>query len=271
MARTPQDFHVVETVSLSPHCVRVWLAGDGFDAVAARRHTDAYVKLVFLAPGFDYPKPLDLDVVRDSFPPEAQPVLRTYTVQQVDDENRRIAIDFVVHGDEGVAGPWALAAKPGDPVTVLGPGGAYSPQAEVDFHLFVGDETALPAISAALRALPGSARGAIYVETADAADERDLDRPEGVSLTWVRRVGEDHSALYDAVTSAPWPAGVVQVFVHGEAELTMKQLRPYLRKDRGVPADLASISGYWRHGRTEEGFRRWKRELKQAEEAAPVA
>ena len=39
-----------------------------------------------------------------------QPTVRTYTVRKVDTECREISIDFVVHGDHGVAGPWAAAA-----------------------------------------------------------------------------------------------------------------------------------------------------------------
>jgi hypothetical protein len=48
----------------------------------------------------------------------------------------------------------------------------------------------------------------------------------------------------------------------------MHDLRRYVRTERGVPADWASISGYWRRGRTEEGFRQWKRELSEQESAA---
>lgn len=46
----------------------------------------------------------------------------------------------------------------------------------------------------------------------------------------------------------------------------MHNLRPYIRKERGVaPKWAASISGYWRRGRTEETFRVWKQELAAAE------
>ncbi|MGB3373218.1 MAG: SIP domain-containing protein, partial [Rhodococcus sp. (in: high G+C Gram-positive bacteria)] len=54
-------------------------------------------------------------------------------------------------------------------------------------------------------------------------------------------------------------------FIHGEAQAVMHNLRGYIRKERGVPAEWASISGYWRRGRTEENFRVWKRELAEAE------
>ena len=251
--RVPHDLYVVSTEKLTPHFTRVWFGGDGFDAIAARAHTDAYVKLVLQQAGED------------------EPVRRTYTIQQVDDANRRFAIDFVIHGDEGVAGPWAAKAQPGDRLPMMGPGGGYSPSSDADFHLLIGDETALPAISAALRAMPDGARGAVYAETGEVTDELELPLPDGFELTWVRRVGSDHSQLRDAVLQAPWPDGVVQVFAHGEAEVTMRELRPYLRKERGIPAALASISGYWRHGRTEEAFRTWKRDLAAEDAAAPVA
>lgn len=35
-------------------------------------------------------------------------------------------------------------------------------------------------------------------------------------------------------------------------------LRSHLLTERGADRSLASISGYWRVGNTEEGFRTWK-------------
>jgi hypothetical protein len=61
----------------------------------------------------------------------------------------------------------------------------------------------------------------------------------------------------------------VHAFVHGEAEETMRGLRPLLLKEKGLTRDQVSISGYWRRGRTEEGFRAWKSEFAQAEGAEP--
>ncbi len=75
-------------------------------------------------------------------------------------------------------------------------------------------------------------------------------------------------ALAEAVRAEPWRDGQVHVFIHGEAQVVMHDLRPYIRKERGVPANLASISGYWRRGRTEETFRQWKRELAESEGTA---
>ena len=48
------------------------------------------------------------------------------TVRRVDVAAREIAVDIAVHGEHGVAGPWALAAEPGQPMYLMGPGGAYT-------------------------------------------------------------------------------------------------------------------------------------------------
>jgi NADPH-dependent ferric siderophore reductase len=276
-------FEVVRTEELTPHLKRVVLGGSGFDTFTPNDSTDAYVKIVFVRDNIDVAallQPLTLDSFK-ALPAELQPPVRTYTVRRVDTEHREIAIDFVVHGEHGVAGPWAAAAQPGQPAYLMGPSGGYAPDPAADWHLLAGDEAAVPAISAALEALPDNAIGQVFIEVAGPDDEIELKAPSGVDITWIYRgwradlVAEeaagDHAPLIEAVKGAPWLPGQVQVFIHGEAQTVMHNLRPYIRKERKVDAKWASsISGYWRRGRTEETFRQWKRELAEAEEQAIV-
>ncbi|MCV7105919.1 siderophore-interacting protein [Mycolicibacterium chitae] len=281
MAGRPlHSFEVVRTEQLTPHMVRVVLGGKGFDTFTVGEFTDSYVKIAFVPAGVDVdalPRPLTMDSFSE-LPTNLQPTLRTYTVRKADPAARELTIDFVVHGDHGVAGPWAATAQPGEPVYLSGPGGAYAPDPAADWHLLAGDEAALPAISAALEALPADAVGYAFIEVAEHADELELTAPEGVTVRWVYRGGRadlvsdeqagDNAPLIDVVKGAPWLPGQVQVFIHGEAQAVMQNLRAYIRKEREVPAKWASsISGYWRRGRTEETFRQWKRELAAAEEA----
>ena len=279
--RPVNTFEVVRTEQLTPHLTRVVLGGSGFDTFTPNDFTDAYVKIVFAQDGTDVgalPQPLTLDSFKD-LPLAQQPTVRTYTVRHVDTERREISIDFVVHGDHGVAGPWAAAATPGQPAYLTGPSGAYAPDPAADWHLLAGDEAAVPAISAALEALPDNAIGRVFIEVGGPDDEIPLKKPDGVEVAWIYRGGRadlvpenqagDHAPLIAAVKEADWLPGQVQVFIHGEAQTVMHNLRPYIRKERGVDAKWAnSISGYWRRGRTEETFRQWKAELAKVEEGA---
>jgi NADPH-dependent ferric siderophore reductase len=274
-------FEVLRTENLTPHIVRVVLGGSGFDTFTPNDYSDAYVKIVFVRDDVDVatlPQPLTLDSFNE-LPVEHRPTVRTYTVRNVNTERRELTIDFVVHGEHGVAGPWASAATPGQRAFLMGPSGAYAPDPAADWHLIAGDEAALPAIGAALEALPDNAVGKVFIEVAGPEDEIPLTAPDGVGVNWIYRGGRadlvpedragDFSPLIAAVKETNWLPGQVQVFIHGEAQAVMHNLRPYIRKDRGVEAKWAnSISGYWRRGRTEETFRQWKRELAQAEEGA---
>jgi NADPH-dependent ferric siderophore reductase len=278
--RPVHTFEVVRSESITSHMVRVVLGGSGFDTFRPSEFTDSYVKLVFVADDVDMaalPRPLTLDSFAE-LPAAKQPVIRTLTVRRTDAAAREIAIDVVVHGEHGAAGQWAATAEPGQAAYLMGPAGAYSPDPAADWHLLAGDETALPAIGVALEALPANAIGKAFIEIAGPEDEVPLIAPDGVQITWIYRggradlIGEDragdHAPLIEAVKTAAWLPGQVHAFVHGEAQTVMHNLRPYIRKDREVDAKWASISGYWRRGRTEETFRQWKRELAEAEAGA---
>jgi NADPH-dependent ferric siderophore reductase len=273
-------FEVVRTEQLTSHMVRVVLGGNGFDTFTPSEFTDSYVKLIFVADDVDVaalPQPLTLDSFAD-LPAAKKPVVRTITVRCADPGAREIAVDIAVHGDHGAAGPWATTAQPGQPMYLMGPSGAFAPDPAADWYLLVGDETALPAISVALESLPANAIGRVFIEIAEPQDEITLTAPDGVQINWLYRggradlVGEDRAGdnapLVEAVKTALWLPGQVHAFIHGEAQAVMHNLRPYIRKERGVDAKWASISGYWRRGRTEETFRQWKKELAAAEAGA---
>jgi NADPH-dependent ferric siderophore reductase len=235
---------VTGTETVTPVIRRVWFRSDDLSAFTESAWTDRYVKLQF---------------------PDAG-VVRTYTALFPDLVAGTLAIDFVVHGHEGVAGPWAQSAQPGDRIEVRGPGGAYRPEPAADWHLLAGDESAVPAITAALEVLPADAVVRVVVLVEDAGHEPDLPLPADAELTVLHRAhlsaGE---GLESAVRAVEWLPGRVHAFVHGEAQEVMHGIRPYLLKERGLARDQVSISGYWRRGRTEEGFRQWKSELAAAE------
>lgn len=263
-SRPQVNLTVLRREQLSPHMVRLVAGGDGFADFVNNGFVDRYVKIVFPQPGVTYPFPLDLWSIRETMPREQWPFTRTYTLRWVDPVARELAIDFVVHGDEGLAGPWAAKAQPGETLTFTGPGGAYSPDPAADWYLFAGDEAALPAIAACIESLPAEAAGVAFLEVDSDADIQEVAAPAGVKLHWLFREGipaGESGLLVQAVAGADWPAGRVDVFAHGERGY-MKALRDVLFVQRGLERKQVSLSGYWAKGRVEDDF--------QAEKKLPV-
>jgi NADPH-dependent ferric siderophore reductase len=261
---------VRRTEWVTPHLVRVVSAPEvpaELDRFAASPYTDAYVKVVFRRPGVAYPEPFDMAAVRQRLPREQWPALRTYTLREVDRAAGEIVIDFVYHGDVGLAGPWAAAARPGTELLVLGPGGAYAPDPAADWHLLAGDESALPAIAAALAEIPPGVVAHALVEVADAADEQPLSSPGEPRVRWVHRSITGQDGLVDAVRALEFPPGRVHAFIHGEAG-AVRQLRRHLLDERGLSLDQLSISGYWRRGMDDESWRAIKAVESQADAEA---
>lgn len=246
--RVPIAVTVTGTEWLTPAMVRVVLTGDAVRTLPDIGHTDTYVRLVLSA---------------DHTP-------RAYTLRWVDRAAGELAIDFLVHGDEGIAGPWAAAARPGDVLEFLGPGSDWAPRPGAEAHLFVGDESALPAIASGLEALLAGrpdAVATVFAEVASAGLEYPLPAGPGVAVTWVYRDGAGYGErLVEAVLGAPFPAGDVEAFVHGNAEM-VRPLRRYLLRERGLERGKLSISGYWRVGHTDDAWRAVKRDFNAAMEA----
>jgi NADPH-dependent ferric siderophore reductase len=263
---TRRSFHpaVRSAERLTPSLVRIVL-GDDLHGFAAGAFTDHYVKLHFPPPGAQYAPPFEVADVKGSLPREQWPRTRTYSVRAWDPERELLTVDFVVHGDEGIAAPWAANARPGDLVQLSGPGGAYAPDPHAAWHLMVGDLSALPAISASLERVPAGVPVHAVVELDDEADRQALTSPGALEITWLRADGTDRP-LADAVAALDFPDGAVHAFVHGEAT-SVRAVRRHLLVDRGVPREALSASGYWKRNRTEEGWREDKPEWKRLADA----
>lgn len=250
----PQAILSVQTVEeITPNLIRVTAGGDGFDAITNNDATDKYVKIMFADPQHGLTPPYDLADLRENSP-EKLPRNRTYTVREINADEKWLSIDFVVHGDEGIAGPWAKATQPGDALVLVGAGGKYAPEAQSPWHLFIADHTAIPAVSSALEAMPAGAGGVILANVEHGEDRLLPEVPAGFAVMWV----DSDEALIAAVRDLEWREGAPQVFAHGERE-TIKTIRKIL-KEREVPRESLSISAYWARGRAEDQFQAEKRE-----------
>ena len=256
---------VRSTTWLTPSMVRIVLADGDLGSFEMPDDTDAYVNVAIPptgAPYVDASGVFDPRQVRADHDADVQPARRRYTVRSWDAAAHELTLDVVVHGTEGVAGPWAAQVQVGDPLVFEGPGGGYRPDPEADWHLMVGDESALPAIAASLEAVPAGALVVVRLVCDGPDHEVELTTPGALDLQWLHRSGapDDADLLVDAVRAVAFPRGRVHAFVHGEAD-EIRAIRRHLLSERGLGRGDMSCSPYWRRTMTDEAWRRVKRDF----------
>jgi len=153
---------VLTTEQLSPSVIRVVLGGGTLNEFEGTDATDAYINARFLPSDSPVSVPFDAGQL-DHVAAEHRPRPRRFTIRRWDDDRKELSIDFVAHGDTGYAGSWAQRARPGDRLQFNGPGGSYRARPDVDWHLLVGDESALGAIGATLENLPAGSQATVFV------------------------------------------------------------------------------------------------------------
>ncbi|WKB55529.1 siderophore-interacting protein [Eleftheria terrae] len=256
-ARTPPRLlRVRRTERLTPEMLRVTLAGPalaGFPLDSAGAH----IKLMFAREGQVDPVLPTLGPDGPIWPPaHLKPILRTYTVARYDEAAGELDVDFVLHGDDGIASRWAARARPGDAIGVAGPGGPPRFQPGADWHLVIGDPSALAMVASVLEGLPAEARGYALVEVPNRHEIRPLPVPGTVELRWLSRDGAtagDSRLLLQAVQRLPWLPGRVSVSLAGESAQVVA-IRDHLLRERGVArADLYAVP-YWKDRHTEEAY-----------------
>jgi NADPH-dependent ferric siderophore reductase len=182
-----------------------------------------------------------------------RPVRRRYTIRHLDLARQLLTLDVVLHGD-GPGERWVRAARPGDRIEGIGPRGKITTAAAADWHLFMGDESALPAIFAMTESLPGDSVATVVIEVPEAADEQELLAPARTRLTWLHRLsgpaGEPAALAAEAAEVELLP-GSGQAYLLGEAKVVLA-LREVLAS-RGLPQDQMSPKAYWGRGRANAG------------------
>jgi len=247
-----QRTRVAEVVRVSRSMARITVESESLATFATEVACDASVRLVF-TPKDVRPESFDSirTMQRDSVPFRA----RDYTIRTWDHAARRMGLDVHLHEAGGFASAWAARVQVGDEICLQGVSGRHDPDPAVADHLFVGDETALPAIARCLESLPPTARGHALIEVDEPGDEQRLAHPPALSLTWVHRgerpVGE---LLVEQVTALREVPRDAEAFVRGEAGM-VASLRRHLRRERRLSPRRLSFGAYWRFGFDDESWR----------------
>ncbi|MFZ0778911.1 MAG: siderophore-interacting protein, partial [Xanthobacteraceae bacterium] len=174
---------------------------------------------------------------------------RDFTPRRYDPAKDTLEIDFAIH-DAGPATRWAAQAKPGDTLALGGPRGSFVIPTTYDWHLLIGDETALPAISRRLAELPARTRTVVVVEVDGPDDETALPTAADAAVTWAHRNGVaagDSDVLAKTLAKLKLPAGDYYGWVACES-LIAKALRRQLIADHGANPKWLRAAGYWRRG-----------------------
>jgi NADPH-dependent ferric siderophore reductase len=239
---------VSRVTALTPHLVRITLAGDDLAGLAVDGPA-AQVKLLFPAPGQEWPALPVVGPAGLTWPAgQAPPVLRTYTPRRFDPDGRELDIDFVLHDRGGTASTWARRARPGERLVVAAGRGRYLPDTAADWHLVAGDETALPAIATIVAALPTGTAGMVFVEVAGADERLPLESAARLRTTWLYRDGAaPGEPLERALREAELPPGDGRVFVAAEAG-AVRRIRRHLLVDRAMAKERLYTRGYWTAG-----------------------
>lgn len=160
-----------------------------------------------------------------------------------------IELEFLVHGDEGIAGRWAANAEIGSVAGIGGPRGSKVLTGRPDCWLLVGDETAVPAIRRFAKLMDTDAVGRIIIEIG--GDKIPVDAP--VPVEYVHRGGAPAEALaakLGELDASDRPAGDVFAFVAAEQSI-VKPARALLLDRWGLDVERINVRGYWKRGEAE--------------------
>ncbi len=228
--------------------VRITLTGDDLADFTSASFDD-HVKVFF--PSSPGAKPV-LPIIGPSgptFPEGERPAARDYTPRRYDGVARELDIDFVLHGS-GPAATWAAQATVGQYLGIAGPRGSFVIPHEFDWHLLIGDESALPAIARRLEELPGGKRVLAVIEVANPDVEPALETDTDLSIQWVHcpvASTDGISPLERVVRRLHLPDGEGYIWAAGESA-SIRAIRQYLVQERGLDKSRIRAASYWRRG-----------------------
>lgn len=229
----------------TPHLVRVTLGGpelEGFDPGLPA----ASVRLL-LPRGDELEIPQwtgNLFVYADG----TRAAMRTLTPLRFDPDQLQLDVEIILHGD-GPLSEWAATAKPTAATAVSGPGRGYTIDPAIRTYVLAGDESALPAISTLLTAMPPDTSVTVLAEVAHTDARVALPTHPGADVRWHVRAAD--ATPGDALVAAVRETEIspeARVWAAGEAA-SMQRIRKHLADDRDHPRAQCTVRGYWKHGR----------------------
>jgi len=248
--REPPAFRrvaVAGVTAVTPRLLRVTVGGPDLDGLVIDQPA-ASVRLLLPSPGTTE---LVMPAWRGNefrMPDGSRPTIRTLTPLRLDPAIQELDLEIVVH-DGGAASAWAQAAQPGAKAAISGPGRGYPIDADATGFLLAGDESAIPAISQLLEALPDDKPVHVTVEVTDPAARLELPKHPAATVDWhdLPAGAPPGDTLVAAITATDFARGT-RIWAAGEAA-AMQRIRRHILDERNIPRSETWIRGYWKSGR----------------------
>ena len=177
-------------------------------------------------------------------------VSRRYSVRSLDPARDELTL-WITTDHVGPGSQWVQDAQPGDEIDVIGPRGKIPLDPTADWHLFVGDVSALSAAYRMAESIevPGRAIFIIEIDAPDDALPATFDEGLGVTGIFVERRGRalnDPSGLFGGLAAFELPSERGHAYLFGEFHVMRAMLSAVL--DRGLAPEQISHKPYWRYG-----------------------
>jgi NADPH-dependent ferric siderophore reductase len=226
----PLELEVVDVADLGEHMRRIRLGGAALQ-------------------DFTYQPGQDVMLVLSG---GERPLSRRYTIRGFDQATNTLELNIVAHGVHGPGADWASQTVPGDRINGVGPRGKIFVDAEADWHLFLGDESAAPGSLHMLESLPAGVPGQSILEVPSASDELHTSASTD-DVSWLHR-GEvpaiRSTMLVEAIQAVALREGRGHVYFAGEVQIVSAVLRAALA--RGLASEQLSPKAYWGRGKANE-------------------
>ena len=199
-----------------------------------------HIRLITMASsdlvGFDYTPGQDLLF---EFPEGDRALRRRYTIRRSDAAKGTADFEIEIHDGRGPATRWAAQAELGGHLEAIGPRGAISLRPTATTHLFIVDDSAMPAAFAMNQALPPDTPATALVVTSHGPKSRPTptDTP-ATSLVWL-----DQADMYEMLSDLHPTAGTA-AYLYGERHLV--RTAEELLIAGGLDPDAVASKAYWR-------------------------
>ena len=199
-----------------------------------------HVRLITMASsdlvGFEYTPGQDLLF---EFPDGDRMLRRRYTIRRSDPAVGIADFEIELHDGRGPATLWAAKAELGEHLDAIGPRGGISLRTTATSHLFVVDDSAIPAAFALLEALPADTPATALLVTSHGTKSRPATAgAPAISLVWL-----DQAEMLEMLSDLH-PAAGTAAYLFGERHLV--RTAEELLVGGGLDRDAVASKAYWR-------------------------